>query len=132
MSDIDGITQVLSDLDRLEESGIAVAWSTVSAGVTVLTRAAKAAAIGSTKGEIGGYVKQVGNEVIGRAGIMAFANPGEYVDGVQPHSQFLNSGTRYIAARRNISNALKAAAPKAEAAMRRRYERKVSQVKGSL
>lgn len=132
MSDIDGITRAISDLDRLAESGIKVAWSTVSAGVNVMTKAAKAAAIGSTKGEIGGYVRRVGNEVIGRAGIMAFADAGEYVNGVQPHSQFLNSGTRYIAARRNISNALQAAAPKAEAAMRRRYERKISQVKGSL
>lgn len=129
---IDGLSLVLRDLDALAEEGVAIALSTVGAGVAVLTRAAVDAAIGSTKGEIGGYVRVIGSQVIGRAGIMEYATAGEAVNGRQPHAAFLDGGTRFIRARQNISQALKAAAPKATAAMKRRYERKVSQVKGSL
>lgn len=118
-------------LDKLGEDGIKVASAGVGAAVNVLAGAAKDAAIGGIKKEVGGYIKVIGSTVIGRAGLMVFPRKGELVDGRDPHGAYIDYGTKYIVARHLIARAMVAARARASAAMRSASQRKLNQLKGS-
>lgn len=126
-SGLTGVAETRSQLDALAKAGPSIGAASVRSGVNTMASAAKAAVPGGIKREIGGYVRIQGNQVIGRVGLMQYPNPGD--TDPMPHGVFLESGTRYIAARHMIANAMQTARPQAEAAMKRTAARKINYLK---
>lgn len=126
-SGLTGVAETQSQLDALAKAGPSIAAASVRSGVNTLASAAKQAVPGRIKLEIGGYVRIQGHQVIGRSGLMQYPNPGD--TDPMPHGVFLEAGTRYIAARHMIANAMKTARPQAEAAMKRTAARKINSLK---
>ncbi len=106
-----GFKQVDAKFSRLIRSSPAIARAAVSAGLSVLAAAAKEAAIGTIKQEIGKYVRPTSSGAWGRAGLMQYPHRGDGQNG--PHGIFVDQGTRYIQPRQFIGRALSAAAPRA-------------------
>lgn len=129
MSELEGMTRLLRELEGLEEHAPAIARAAVGAGLSTLARAARTAAVGTIKTETGWYIRQTTNRIWGRAGLMQFANPG---DKDAPHGLFLDIGTKYITARHNISKAMIDALPKAIRAAERAAERKIKSIRNAL
>lgn len=120
------VADLKSELTVLEDSGASIAKTAAAAAVDTLKKAAVAAAIGTIKREVGGFVKQVGDEVIGRVGLMAFPKRGQ--KGKGPHGIYLESGTKYIVARHMISMAMDMAIARALDAAERAAEKKMNQI----
>lgn len=101
---------------RLSESAASVSRSVVRTGCAVLASACRNAAPGTIKQEVGFFVRTSGKTSTGRAGLMRFPVRGQSRG---PHGLYVDQGTRYITARRFISQALGASRGRALAAMRR-------------
>jgi len=123
---VTGGDDILKTLGILEKQSKSVAVSAVSAGLGVLASAAKQASPGTIRREVGKYIRTNGDVVWGRAGLMQFPRPGDGQHG--PHGVYLDQGTRYIAARGFIGNALRGASGRAKAAMQRAAERKIQKL----
>jgi hypothetical protein len=119
------IQSVQDELDLMSRSGTDIAKSAAWAGVTVLKQAAIRSAIGTIKREIGGYVRQAGEEIVGKVGLMMFPKRGQKKG---PHGIYLESGTKYIVARHMISIAMNAAISRALDAAERAADKKINQI----
>jgi hypothetical protein len=124
--ELTGGDDIMRRLGILEKQSKAVALAAVSAGLGVLASAAKQASHGTIRREVGKYIRSSGDVVTGRAGLMQFPRKGDGQTG--PHGVYLDQGTRYIAARGFIGNALRGASGKAKAAMKRAAERKIAKL----
>lgn len=111
-------------LRKLAKDAKKIARSAASAGLRVLSTAAKTAVPGTIKKEVGWYIRQDGTRAWGRAGLMQYPERGEQ----GPHGLFLDLGTKYIAARHYIANALKQAAPAARRAMKRTAASRINRI----
>lgn len=129
MSELQGMSNLLRELEGLEEHAPAIARAAVGAGLSTLAKAARTAAIGTIKDEVGWFIRQETSRIWGRAGLMQFADPGEKD---APHGLFLDVGTRYIIARHNISKAMADAIPRAIKASQRAAERKIKSIRNAL
>lgn len=118
--------QMLRTLNRLADNSQAVARASTAAGLSVLANACRQQSPGSVKEECGWFIRNDGERVWGRAGLMRFPKQGDGQNG--PHGLFLTIGTRYIVARHFIENALRGAAPRARAAAKRAAERKIAKL----
>lgn len=117
-----GVTELQRKLTRIGQGGTDIARASVAAGLSTMARAARRASPGTVKTEIGFYIRENGDVVSGRAGLMQYPRRGVKKG---PHGFFLDQGTRYIAARHMISNALSESIPKARTAMERAAARKL-------
>lgn len=109
-----GLADLREHLATLKRNGPAIGRAAVAAGCAILAEAAKGAAPGSTKTEIGFYLRGRGGKTTGRAGIMQYPTAGQ-PNG--PHLIFLETGTKYILARHLIAEAMRQAMPRALRAM---------------
>lgn len=112
---ITGLADLRERLATFERNGPAIGRAAVAAGCAILAEAAKAAAPGSTKAEIGFYLRGKGTKTTGRVGFMQYPTPGQPKGG--PHGIFLETGTKYILARHMVSAAMRQARPAALRAM---------------
>ncbi len=119
---VDATFRILSN----PETAKAVAMSAAYAGLGTLARACRDAAPGSIKQEVGMFVKVSGNKVWGRAGLMKFPRRGDGQDG--PHGVYLDQGTKFIAARHFIGNAINSVMPVARNAMQAAVQRKIKKL----
>jgi len=124
--ELTGSDDIMSRLGILEKQSKAVALAAVSAGLGVLASAAKQASPGTIRREVGKYIRSSGDVVTGRAGLMQFPRKGDGQNG--PHGVYIDQGTKYIAARGFIGNALRGASGRAKAAMKRAAERKIAKL----
>lgn len=124
--DVTGSDDIMRRLGFLEKQPKAVAISAVSAGLGVLASAAKQASPGTIRREVGKYIRVNGDVVWGRAGLMQFPRKGDGQNG--PHGFYLDQGTKYIAARGFIGNAIRGASARARSAMKRAAERKIEKL----
>lgn len=109
-----GFKAVDATLARLARGAPLIARASVGTGLSVLSAAAKAAAPGSIKNEIGWHIETIGNETHGWAGFMQFPRPGDGPRG--PHGVYLDQGTKFIRAWHFVGQALAAALPRARKA----------------
>lgn len=128
-----GVNAIKAKLNAIANGRVEIERASVGAAVGVLAGSARKASPGTIKREIGGSVKTKGNHVVGRAGLTKFPRRGVRYSGKRgsnrsPHGIYLEVGTRYIAARRFVSNALAAAKPAAESAAVRAAQKKFQQL----
>ncbi len=121
-SAVDSMFAQLADPETVK----AIAMSAGYAGLGVLAKACRDAAPGSIKKEVGMFVRVSGNRVWGRVGLMKFPRPGDGQNG--PHGVYLDQGTKFIAARHFIGNAISSAMPAARNAMQRAVQRKIKKL----
>jgi hypothetical protein len=119
------VSELQDALDDVSSAGVEIAKAASWAVVGTLRKAAVSAAIGTIKREIGGYVKQVGEQVISRVGLMQFPKRGQKKG---PHGIYLETGTKYIVARHMISMAMDVAISRALDAAERAAEKKMNQI----
>lgn len=124
--EVTGGDEIMKRLGSLEKQSKAVSVAAVSAGLGVLSNAAKQASPGTIRREVGRYIRSNGDVVWGRAGLMQFPRQGDGQHG--PHGVYLDQGTKYISARQFIGNALRGASGRAKAAMKRAAERKIAKL----
>lgn len=124
-----GMNAVQAKLNAIASKQSQIERAAVGAGTAVIARAVKSASKGTIKRETGGYVRTVASHFVGVAGLLKFPRRG--VRGRQPHGVFLDQGTRYITAQRFVSNAIKSATPRAQAAMKNAANRKFQQLSNS-
>lgn len=106
-----GFKEFDAKLARLSRGSVEIARVAVTAAVSVLEAAAKAAAPGRIPEQINSSVHTNGNQVYGVAGLPRPPRPGEGRNG--PYGYFPDQGTRSIHAQHFIGRALSAAAPRA-------------------
>lgn len=114
---VTGTREVEARLLMLSNSAASIARSVVRTGCAVSAAACRNAAPGTIKREIGFSVKTSGKTSTGRAGLMRFPRRGEGQNG--PHGIYVDQGTRHIAPRRFLAQALRSSRGQALAAMRR-------------
>jgi hypothetical protein len=121
-----GGEQIASNLQKIIEAQTRIARRAVGAGVAVSVQSCREAAPGSTKNEVGGFVRAEGAVAVGRAGLMQFPKRGQVGKG--PHAVYLTKGTKFIQPRHFIENALASSRPAANAAMERSIQRSIETV----
>ena len=121
---VEDVRSATADLDGLANSGVEIAKSSSWAFVRVLKQAAVAAAIGGIKREVGGYVRQQGQNFISRVGLLAVPVRGQR----GPHGVFVELGTKYIVARHTISIAMDVALARAMDAAASAAEKKINSI----
>lgn len=125
---VDGADDIQAALLRIENGEVSIARAAVSASLSVLAQAAANASPGTIKQETGKYVRVEGDRVWGRAGLIQFPRRGDGQNG--PHGVYLDQGTKFIAARHFIGNALRANKSRALNAGQRAAARRVRQLAG--
>lgn len=118
--------RIMANLQKVADAQTQIARRAVSAGTAVIAKACRDASPGTTKREIGRFVKAEGAIAIGSAGLMKLPHRGQVGKG--PHAVYLTKGTKFIAPRHFIENALASSRPAAEAAMERSIERSIETV----
>lgn len=122
---VDALLEQITNLQR-PEAARSVALAFTYSALSVIERACKNAMPGSTKQEVGKYVRVTGDRVWGRAGLIRFPRQGDGQNG--PHGVYLDQGTKFIPARRYISTAISGAMPSALEAGKRAAQRRIDKL----
>lgn len=124
---VTGTEQILRNMQKLVEQQLRIARGAVYAGTGVLAKACRDAAPGSTKQEVGRFVRRSeGPVATGRAGLLKYPRKGQVGKG--PHLIYLERGTKYIAARHYVANAIAASRERALLAMERSVNRTIETI----
>ncbi len=107
---------ILRRMQSVADAQTMIARRAVGAGVGVLAQACRDAAPGSTKQEVGGYVRSGNSSAQGVAGLRKWPRRVPYPQRWN-HLLFLTRGTKFITPRRYVENALAASRPAAIAAI---------------
>lgn len=121
-----GADEFQKKLASLKKGGVSVGFASVGAGCAVMVDAMKAEAPGSTKQEIGMSLKRRGDVIRGRAGFVRFPKSSDGQNG--PHGVYVNSGTKYITARRFIEKARRSSQARALAAMKMSGKKRIQDI----
>src|SRR5690348_13652658 len=121
-----GADAIVRTLQKIADAQTRIARNAVNAGTYVAAQACRQVAPGSTKREIGRFVKAAGAFAYGRAGLMAL--PKRNQAGKGPHGVYLDQGTKFIPARHFIGNALASARAPAINAMSESVNRTIETV----
>ena len=113
---VTGADAFLKRLSDLQSDGKAIARAGISAACQEMAKACESNSPGSIKDEVGYSVKNKGDEVVGRVGLVKFPRRGQKNG---PHGVYLERGTKFITPRKFIEQALRSSRPRALAAMRR-------------
>lgn len=105
---VTGTEAILRNMQKIVEQQSRIARITVFVGTGVMAKSCRDAAPGSTKQEVGRFVRKSNGPIAsGRVGLMKYPS---YHEGralkPTPHLYYLTRGTKYIAARRYVENAL--------------------------
>lgn len=121
-----GALQIIARMQAIADGHDEIALRAVVAGVSVIAKACRDASPGSIKNEVGSFVKVDADGAVGRAGLMKFPRRGQ--TGKGPHGVYLEHGTKYIAARHFIANAISASRGRAAIAMEKSLNRSLSRI----
>jgi hypothetical protein len=118
-----GALQIMASLQKVADSQTEIARRAVVAGTSVVAKACRTASPGTVKREVGSFVKVDGDAVVGKAGLMRFPRRGQ--KGKGPHGVYLEHGTKFIAARHFIANAIASSRGRAAVAMENSIKRSI-------
>ncbi len=123
-----GALQLMAKMQNVADAQMKIARRAVGAGTGVMVKACRDASPGSVKNEVGRSIRVEGDVVTGKAGLMRFPKKGQSKG---PHGVYLEHGTKFIAARHFIRDALASSRNAAAIAMEKSVQRSIETIVSS-